>query len=182
MEYLLLLQLVSPYKYSRRLSAILAVIWTIMWIIGFDGTYNFSAPAAAAASSTAAGPGRMWRSIERRLVNEDLSSCQNLVPSPNLEKFVDELPIPKSIHIDNGTQITLGAYKITQVLTLCPKKLLKEYCCQIAKAVLELLICIDAQCGHSAKITDIVMMYLLCLVAEAAQGSTADDFVRIRHK
>jgi hypothetical protein len=26
------------------------------------------------------------------------------------------------------------------------------------------------------------MMYLLCLVAEAAQGSTADDFVRIRHK
>ncbi|CAM6019354.1 unnamed protein product [Sphagnum balticum] len=116
MEYLLLLQLVSPYKYSRRLSAILAVIWTIMWIIGFDGAYNFSAPAAAAASSTAAGPGRMWRSIERRLLNEDLSFCQNLVPSPNLEKFVDELPIPQSIHIDNGTQITLGAYKITQKL------------------------------------------------------------------
>lgn len=140
MEYLLLLllQLVSPYKYSRRLSAILAVIWTIMWIIGFDGAYNFSAPAAAAASSTAAGPGRMSRSIERRLVNEELSLCQNLVPSPNLEKFVDELPIPKSIHIDNGTQITLGAYKITQVLTLCPKKIPKEYCCQIAKGVFEL--------------------------------------------
>jgi hypothetical protein len=139
MEYLLLLQLVSPYKYSRRLSGILAVIWTIMSIIGFDGAYNFSAPAAAAAaSSTATGPRRMSRSIERRLINEELSFCQNLVPSPILEKFVDELPIPKSIHIDKGTQITLGAYKITQVLTLCPKKLLKEYCCEIAKAVLEL--------------------------------------------
>jgi spore coat protein A len=44
------------------------------------------------------------------------SVCQNLVPSPNLQKFVDKLPRPKNIYLSNCTQLTLGAYKITQKL------------------------------------------------------------------
>lgn len=46
------------------------------------------------------------------------SVCQNLVPSPNLQKFVDKLPRPKNIYLSNCTQLTLGAYKITQVTFL----------------------------------------------------------------
>ncbi|KAL3699447.1 hypothetical protein R1sor_017469 [Riccia sorocarpa] len=36
--------------------------------------------------------------------------------SPTLTPFIDELPIPDSIKIMNGSQLVLGAYKITQVL------------------------------------------------------------------
>lgn len=43
------------------------------------------------------------------------SVCQNLAPSPVLEPFVDKLPRLKAIHIHNRKQLTLGAYKITQV-------------------------------------------------------------------
>ncbi|KAJ7521933.1 hypothetical protein O6H91_19G075700 [Diphasiastrum complanatum] len=44
------------------------------------------------------------------------STCQQLSPSPTLQKFVDALPIPAIIHIPIGRQVTLGAYKILQKL------------------------------------------------------------------
>ncbi|KAJ7558934.1 hypothetical protein O6H91_04G062000 [Diphasiastrum complanatum] len=44
------------------------------------------------------------------------SICQQLDPSPNLQMFVDKLPIPATIDISTGAQLTLGIYKITQKL------------------------------------------------------------------
>lgn len=44
------------------------------------------------------------------------SFCQALGPSPTLTPFVDALPIPPTIDISTGSQLTLGAYKITQKL------------------------------------------------------------------
>ncbi|KAL3699101.1 hypothetical protein R1sor_017123 [Riccia sorocarpa] len=44
------------------------------------------------------------------------SVCQDLQPSPALTPFVDPLPFPKTIDISNGTQLVMGAYKITQKL------------------------------------------------------------------
>ncbi|KAG0591033.1 hypothetical protein KC19_1G144100 [Ceratodon purpureus] len=45
-----------------------------------------------------------------------ISQCQQLAPSPSLEKFVDKLPRPKVIRISNAKQITIGAFKIQQKL------------------------------------------------------------------
>lgn len=44
------------------------------------------------------------------------SICQAMIPSPTLEMFVDALPKLNRIHVSNGSQLTLGAYKIQQVL------------------------------------------------------------------
>ncbi|OAE25627.1 hypothetical protein AXG93_2506s1070 [Marchantia polymorpha subsp. ruderalis] len=44
------------------------------------------------------------------------SFCQNLTASPTLTQFVDPLPIPPTIDVSTGVQVTLGAYKITQKL------------------------------------------------------------------
>jgi hypothetical protein len=43
------------------------------------------------------------------------SICQDMLPSPTLEMFVDKLPRMKKISVSNGKQLTLGAYKIKQV-------------------------------------------------------------------
>ncbi|KAL2609599.1 hypothetical protein R1flu_028172 [Riccia fluitans] len=43
-------------------------------------------------------------------------AASDLVYSPTLTPFIDALPIPPVIDIWNGSQIVLGAYKITQVL------------------------------------------------------------------
>ncbi|BFI42522.1 hypothetical protein MPTK2_8g90160P [Marchantia polymorpha subsp. ruderalis] len=42
------------------------------------------------------------------------SRCGNLTPSPTLTPFVQPLPIPVEIDISTGSQLTLGAYKISQ--------------------------------------------------------------------
>lgn len=47
--------------------------------------------------------------------DESRSICQDMVPSPTLEMFVDKLPRLKKIKVSNGKQLTLGAYKIKQV-------------------------------------------------------------------
>lgn len=46
------------------------------------------------------------------------SRCGNLTPSPTLTPFVQPLPIPVEIDISTGSQLTLGAYKISQVRIL----------------------------------------------------------------
>lgn len=43
------------------------------------------------------------------------SICQDMLPSPTLEMFVDQLPRLEKIKVSNGKQLTLGAYKIKQV-------------------------------------------------------------------
>jgi hypothetical protein len=43
------------------------------------------------------------------------SLCQNMAPSPTLTPFVDALPIPPSIAVNNLTTLTISSYKITQV-------------------------------------------------------------------
>ena len=43
------------------------------------------------------------------------SICQDMVPSPTLEMFVDKLPRLKKIKVSNGKHLTVGAYKIQQV-------------------------------------------------------------------
>ena len=43
------------------------------------------------------------------------SQCQNMTPSPTLTPFVDALPIPPSIAVNNLTTLTISSYKITQV-------------------------------------------------------------------
>lgn len=45
------------------------------------------------------------------------SVCQNLAPSPQLKKFVDELPILRTIPV-SPKRISIGAWKIKQVT--CP--------------------------------------------------------------
>ncbi|KAL2608728.1 hypothetical protein R1flu_027301 [Riccia fluitans] len=50
---------------------------------------------------------------------DDHFICQpdaTVEPSPSLTPFVDPLPIPATIDASSGRQITIGAYKITQVL------------------------------------------------------------------
>lgn len=44
------------------------------------------------------------------------STCNPHLSSPPLEKFVDALPIPTVINVSAGQAITLGAYKIKQVI------------------------------------------------------------------
>ncbi|CAM6085089.1 unnamed protein product [Calypogeia fissa] len=44
------------------------------------------------------------------------SFCQALDPSPTLTPFKDPLPIMPTIDVSTGSQVTLGAYKITQKL------------------------------------------------------------------
>ncbi len=75
-----------------------------MWLIGliFCSALLFSAPSTTQTAAAAVD------------VN-DSSVCQNLVPSPRLEQFVDELPRLKTILVNNRKQVTLGAYKIKQV-------------------------------------------------------------------
>lgn len=48
--------------------------------------------------------------------NATHSICQDMIPSPTLEMFVDPLPRLKKIRVADGRQITLGAYKIQQVI------------------------------------------------------------------
>lgn len=43
------------------------------------------------------------------------SICQSMAPSPTLTPFVDALPIPPSIAVNNLTTLTISSYKITQV-------------------------------------------------------------------
>jgi hypothetical protein len=42
------------------------------------------------------------------------SVCQNLAPSPQLKKFVDKLPIMRTIPV-SPKRISIGAWKIKQV-------------------------------------------------------------------
>lgn len=76
-----------------------------MWLISliFCSALLFSAPSTTQTAAAAVD------------VNNS-SVCQNLVPSPRLEQFVDELPRLKTILVNNRKQVTLGAYKIKQKL------------------------------------------------------------------
>ena len=46
------------------------------------------------------------------------SVCQNLAPSPQLKKFVDKLPIMRTIPV-SPKRISIGAWKIKQVTNSC---------------------------------------------------------------
>lgn len=81
-----------------------------MWVIGliFCSALLFSAPSIIARGETT-------QAAAAAVDVNDSSVCQNLVPSPRLEQFVDELPRLKTILVNNRKQVTLGAYKIKQV-------------------------------------------------------------------
>jgi spore coat protein A len=82
-----------------------------MWVIGliFCSALLFSAPSIIARGETT-------QAAAAAVDVNDSSVCQNLVPSPRLEQFVDELPRLKTILVNNRKQVTLGAYKIKQKL------------------------------------------------------------------
>ncbi len=81
-----------------------------MWVIGliFCSALFFSAPSIIARGETT-------QTAAAAVDVNDSSVCQNLVPSPRLEQFVDELPRLKTILFNNRKQVTLGAYKLKQV-------------------------------------------------------------------
>ncbi|CAM6051120.1 unnamed protein product [Sphagnum compactum] len=102
-------QVMSPASSScRRRSPILL---RSMWVIGliFFSALLFSAPSIIARGETT-------QTAAAAVDVNDSSVCQNLVPSPRLEQFVDELPRLKTILVNNRKQVTLGAYKIKQKL------------------------------------------------------------------
>ncbi|KAH8944137.1 hypothetical protein BDL97_13G093000 [Sphagnum fallax] len=102
-------QVMSPASSScRRRSPILVrSMWVIGWI--FCSALLLSAPSIIARGETT-------QAAAAAVDVNDSSVCQNLVPSPRLEQFVDELPRLKTILVNNRKQVTLGAYKIKQKL------------------------------------------------------------------